>query len=91
MEPWHKKFIEQVKYNKEYAKNKVINDADWRSMVWLLCWSEGNTQILYDPNDLNDCWTEFIEFIDGNGFKVTDKKQVTEKCWRVIVEYERNG
>ena len=91
MLPWHRRFLEQIKYNKEYAKDKIAHDQAWRNMTWLLCHTENSTFIMYNPDNLNDCWTEFVEFIDGNGFKIVDKELVDANYWKVVVEYDRNG
>ena len=65
MEIWCKWFLHYIKYDKEYAKQQIKCNEQWRAMIWMIY---ENHSIYYSPTKINDLWTEFIEFIDGNGF-----------------------
>ena len=60
-------FMKQLKYDKKYAEGQILY-GEWHNLVHMIFWSKPYC-VTYSPQQLNK-YTEFIEFLDGNGFKI---------------------
>ena len=60
-------FMEQLKYDKKYAEGQILG-GEWNDLVNNMFWNKPY-HITYLPRALDKC-TEFVEFLDGNGFIV---------------------
>ena len=60
-------FMDQIKYDKKYAEDQILN-GEWYDLVQGVFWNEPY-HFTYLPHKVNK-YTEFIEFLDGNGFKI---------------------
>ena len=62
-----KTFLIQLEHDREYAQSQIFYDK-WYDLVHDLFWKKPY-HITYSPQELNK-YTEFVEFLDGNGFIV---------------------
>ena len=60
-------FMRQIKYDKKYAETQILS-GEWRDLVHMIFWNKPY-RITYSPRLLTK-YTEFIEFLDGNGFRI---------------------
>ena len=63
-----KTFLNQLKYDRDYAQDKIFRN-EWYDFVNDMFWKKPY-HFTYSPQKLNKS-TEFVEFLDGNGYIVT--------------------
>ena len=68
-------FMRQIKYDKEYAMKMIEESFSW-SFAVDLTYNRG--VVLYAISDADESvYREFAEFVEGNGYRVTRKKDTT--------------
>ena len=71
-DPLVKYFLRQIKYDKDYAAKMINEDSFWSNAVDL---AYNKRTILYSTFDSDSSvYREFIEFIEGNGYKIIRKE-----------------
>ena len=63
------KFISCLKHDKEFALDRCSKDKIWRLMIYWIVFSNYNYFGFLSQSETSE---EFIEFIDGNGFRVSN-------------------
>ena len=75
-----KTFLKQLKYDRKYAQDKILCN-EWYDLVHDIFWNKPY-RLLYTPQQLTK-YTEFIEFLDGNGFRIKPIVHIDEN---IVVE-----
>ena len=80
-------FLSKLKYEKDLAANKIATSEWWKYRVSML--NPGVTQYVYSVTDNSTkcgLLLEFIDFLDGNGFRVM--RILEDQTWHVYVKPE---
>ena len=65
-------FLATLQHDREYAEKQLECDSDnWTYLVFQLF--RDNRPFYYNRNRPESEWTEFFDFIDGNGFRINWK------------------
>ena len=75
-------FLKQLKYDRAYARKQIFC-TDWYDLVENMVQTKPY-RLLYSPQQLTRN-TEFIEFLDGNGFKIIPLYHIAENIMVQIV------
>ena len=79
-------FLAQIKYDKEYAEKMVTTDHDWYAIAGYLY--DKTTILCYTPSE-ESSWVECVDFIDGNGFKITGRRKLLNHKETIVLYVER--
>ena len=82
-----KAFIHEINYDKKVVIDKYFSSPIWKSHICYLVSNNFNASFIARINDAEEA--EFLDFIEGHGFKVTSVKV---KHWGTTrINIEKNG
>ena len=81
---YEKLFSIVIKYDKTVLHNRYFSSTVWKTLVRNIIDNNFNVDILRDSNRAEI--TEFLDFIDGNGFRVTVLEEVYDGLLRVNIK-----
>ena len=81
---YEKLFSIVIKYDKAVLYDRYFSSTVWKNLVRKIIDNNFNVDILSDPNRAET--TEFLDFIDGNGFRVTILEKVFDGLLRVNIK-----
>lgn len=82
-----KAFLHEINYDKKVVIDRYFSSPTWRTHICYLVPNNFKASFIANVNDAEE--TEFLDFIEGNGFKVTSVKV---KHWGTTrINIEKNG
>ena len=82
-----KAFLREINYDKKVVIDKYFSSPTWKTHICYLVSNNFKSSFIADINDAEE--TEFLDLINGNGFKVTSIKV---KHWGTMkIDIEKNG
>ena len=82
-----KAFMHELNYDKKVVFDRYFSSPTWQSLICYLVSNNFNASFIANVNDAEE--TEFLDFINGNGFKITSVKIKRYGATRINIE--KNG